>query len=78
LTNRSFNHYLPLRLNPNLKLSHLRGWHPYPNPRSYQIRGEIFLKQNNAQAAKAEFEKAVLYNRNYQPAKDALNQLGSL
>ncbi len=41
----------------------------------YQIRGEIFLAQGNRDAARAEFEKAVQYNVNYQPAKDALANL---
>lgn len=38
----------------------------------YQIRGEIYLAQGNRDAAKREFETAVQYNINYQPAKDAL------
>lgn len=41
----------------------------------YQVRGEIFLAQGNLEAARAEFEKAVQYNVNYQPAKDALSYL---
>lgn len=42
----------------------------------YQIRGEIYQKQGNLERARAEFEKAVYYNQNYQPAKDALKNLG--
>lgn len=41
----------------------------------YQIRGEVYLEQGNRGAAKVEFEKAVLYNSNFQPAKEALTQL---
>jgi hypothetical protein len=41
----------------------------------YQLKGEEYLKQGNRDAAKAEFEKAVFYNSNFQPAKDALAQL---
>jgi predicted negative regulator of RcsB-dependent stress response len=38
----------------------------------YQIRGEVFLAQGQRERAKEEFEKALLYNRNYKPAKEAL------
>jgi len=41
----------------------------------YQIRGEVYLAQGNKDAARAEFEKAVQYNINYQPAKAALQGL---
>ena len=41
----------------------------------YQMRGEIYQKQGNTAAARSEFEKAVFYNENYQPAKDALENL---
>lgn len=41
----------------------------------YQIRGEVYLAQGNVDAARAEFEKAVHYNVNYQPAKNALLNL---
>lgn len=38
----------------------------------YLIRGQIYLKQGNQTAAKAEFEKAVEYNVNLKAALDAL------
>jgi hypothetical protein len=41
----------------------------------YQIRGEVFLKAGKKDEAKTEFEKAVYYNVNFQPAKEALRQL---
>lgn len=41
----------------------------------YQIRGEIYLAQGNKDTARAEFEKAVKYNVNYEPAKAALASL---
>lgn len=41
----------------------------------YQIRGEVYLAKGNREAARAEFEKAVQYNVNYQPARDALSAL---
>ncbi len=41
----------------------------------YQMRGEIYRKQGNTDAAREEFEKAVYYNKNFQPAKDALIHL---
>lgn len=41
----------------------------------YLIRGEIYKKQGNTQAAKSEFEKAVLYNVNMKKAHGALNSL---
>jgi hypothetical protein len=41
----------------------------------YQIRGEIYQAQGNVGAARAEFEKAVQYNINYEPAKAALSDL---
>lgn len=41
----------------------------------YQIRGEIYASQGNKSAARAEFEKAIQYNVNYQPAKAALTSL---
>jgi len=41
----------------------------------YQIRGEIYLEQGNKEAAKREFELALKYNQNFQPAKDALQNL---
>lgn len=41
----------------------------------YLIRGEVYLAQGNKDAARAEFEKAVQYNVNYQPARDALQNL---
>ena len=41
----------------------------------YLIRGEIYLKQGNIAAAKSEFQKAVLYNKNLESAKEALNKV---
>ncbi len=41
----------------------------------YLIRGKIYQKQGNIPAAKAEFEKAVLYNSNLKEARGALNSL---
>ena len=41
----------------------------------YLIRGEIFLAQGRTEDARSEFEKALLYNENYQAAKDALKLL---
>lgn len=38
----------------------------------YIIRGEIYKKQGNPEAAKQEFEKAVLYNANLPAARSAL------
>ena len=41
----------------------------------YQIRGEIYLEQGNKEAARREFELALQYNKNYEPAKEALSGL---
>jgi tetratricopeptide (TPR) repeat protein len=41
----------------------------------YIIRGNVYLQQGNKSAAKAEFEKAVQYNRNLQAAQDALESV---
>ncbi len=41
----------------------------------YQIRGEVYLEQSDKVQAKKEFEKALLYNKNYQPAKLSLSQI---
>src|SRR5260370_6349920 len=41
----------------------------------YLLRGKIDLKQGNVQAAKAEFEKAVFYNKNLREAQDALHSV---
>jgi tetratricopeptide (TPR) repeat protein len=41
----------------------------------YQIKGEIYLEQGEADSARNEFETALKYNKNYQPAKDALSNL---
>lgn len=41
----------------------------------YLIRGDIYLKQGNREAAKSEFEKAVFYNKNLKAAQDALNSV---
>jgi tetratricopeptide (TPR) repeat protein len=41
----------------------------------YILRGNIFRKRGNPEAARSEFEKAVLYNRNLKEAKEALDSL---
>lgn len=41
----------------------------------YQIRGEIYLEKGDKGAAKHEFELALQYNKNFQPAKEALLRL---
>lgn len=41
----------------------------------YIIRGNIYLKQGNIEAARQEFEKAVFYNSNLKPAQEALSSL---
>ena len=41
----------------------------------YQIRGEIYREQGNIEAARSEFEKANLYNKNFAPAIQALESL---
>lgn len=41
----------------------------------YLIRGNSYLNQGQRQAARSEFEKAVLYNRNMVEAKNALESL---
>ena len=41
----------------------------------YQIRGEILLTQGKKEEARAEFEKAVFYNKNFTPAKEALSKI---
>lgn len=41
----------------------------------YQIRGEVFLALGEKEKARLEFEKAVRYNTNYQPSKEALSKL---
>jgi tetratricopeptide (TPR) repeat protein len=43
----------------------------------YLIRGEIFKKQGNIEAAKSEFEKAVFYNKNLTSAREALQSLSA-
>lgn len=44
----------------------------------YQIRGEIYLEKGNEDAARHEFELALKYNKNYQPAKETLDRYSSL
>lgn len=44
----------------------------------YQIRGELYLESKNFDAAQREFELAVFYNENFEPAKKALEQLEEL
>lgn len=41
----------------------------------YLLRGKIFEKQSDLEAARAEYEKAVYYNQNLKPAKLALESL---
>lgn len=41
----------------------------------YMIRGEIYLEQDNIEAARQQFELAVKYNENFNEAKEALNSL---
>ena len=41
----------------------------------YQIRGEIFLSQGNKERAREQFELAILYNENFEPAKGSLESL---
>lgn len=41
----------------------------------YYIRGQIYLHKNQTDLAKAEFEKAIVYNKNYIPAQEALKEL---
>lgn len=41
----------------------------------YLIRGQIYQKQGKLEAARSEFEKAVLYNRSLKSAQEALNSL---
>jgi tetratricopeptide (TPR) repeat protein len=43
----------------------------------YQMRGEVYLKQGNREAAKAEFEKAVYYNSNFRSAQKSLLELAT-
>jgi Tfp pilus assembly protein PilF len=38
----------------------------------YLLRGEIYKERGQIDSARAEFEKALLYNKNSQSAKDAL------
>jgi len=42
----------------------------------YLIRGEIYLKQGNIAAAKSEFQKAALYNKNLKSAQEAIKKVG--
>lgn len=41
----------------------------------YQIRGEIYVKQEKPEQARTEFQLALRYNKNFQPAEIALKQL---
>jgi tetratricopeptide (TPR) repeat protein len=41
----------------------------------YILRGEIYKKQGNIEAAKSEFEKAVFYNKNLKEAQDLLQSV---
>ena len=39
----------------------------------YFLRGQIYQKQGNIEAARQEFENAVFYNRNFIPAQESIN-----
>jgi len=41
----------------------------------YQVRGESLLAQGDKVGARAEFEKAIIYNKNFEKAKVSLSQL---
>lgn len=41
----------------------------------YQIRGEIYLTEGNKEKAREQFELAILYNQNFEPAKKSLESL---
>lgn len=41
----------------------------------YQLRGEIYLERGDKEAARSEFEHALYYNTNFEPAKNALAAL---
>lgn len=41
----------------------------------YILKGDIYLKQGNREAARTEFQKAVQYNKNLKAARDALDSL---
>jgi len=41
----------------------------------YQIRGEIYLEKGDKETARREFELALKYHKNFQPAKEALSKL---
>ncbi|HNZ55499.1 MAG TPA: C39 family peptidase [Candidatus Paceibacterota bacterium] len=41
----------------------------------YLLRGQSYLAQDQKDEARAEFEKAVFYNKNYLPAQEALSSL---
>jgi len=41
----------------------------------YQIRGKVYLEKGDKEAARREFELALEYNQNFQPAKEALSKL---
>lgn len=43
----------------------------------YQVKGEIYLTQGDRDRARGEFEKAVQYNKNFLPAREALSKLDS-
>lgn len=41
----------------------------------YQLRGEIYIAQGNKEKAREQFELAILYNQNFEPAKLSLESL---
>ncbi len=46
-------------------------------PELYVLQGESYLKERNTVSAKSSFEQALVYNKNLQSAKDALNSLNN-
>lgn len=43
----------------------------------YYIRGQIYLNENNKEAARQEFERALFYKYNFTPAQEALDRINS-
>lgn len=41
----------------------------------YQIRGEVYLDQERTEDARREFETALVYNRNFEPARESLSNI---
>lgn len=51
------------------------GYHNRAFSELYILKGNIYLKQGNKEAAKTEFQKAVQYNQSLKSAKDALSSV---